>query len=78
MKLSPTWRRAWRRFSVQAMGWALMFIGWWQADAAPDIKAIITPAGGLAIVSCLLVAGIIGSIIDQPSVTTPQKPRGEM
>ena len=71
MKLSPTWRRAWRRFSVQAMGWALAFIGWWQSNVSPDLKAVITPAGALGIIAVLLLAGIAGSVIDQPSVTRP-------
>jgi len=73
MKLSPTWRRAWRRFSVQAMGWALGFMGWWALDAHPKWKALITEPGGLAIVALLMVAGIVGSLIDQPSVTRPDE-----
>lgn len=73
MKLSPDVRRVGRRFSFQAMGWGLAFLGWWASDTAPDLKATIGTTGALAIIAFLLVAGMVGSCIDQPSTKVPPK-----
>ena len=69
MKLVDNWRSLWRAFSMQAMGYAVTFIGWWVTPVGDDLKAAITVHGALAILAVLIVAGMIGRAIDQPSVT---------
>ena len=67
MKPIPNWRRAWRMFSVQAQASAVAVLGGWQA-MPDDLRATI-PAGIVVSVSvALLVAGIVGRLIDQPKV----------
>lgn len=68
MKLSPEWRRVWRRFSFNAMGWAAAGIGAWNSGAVPqEWKDYIgTPVAVWTLVG-LLVLGMFGSVIDQPS-----------
>lgn len=74
MKLSPEWRRVWRRFSFNALGWAAAGIGAWQSGAVPqEFKDYIgTPLAVWALMG-LLVLGMVGSVIDQPGTRTPQK-----
>ena len=70
-RLIPNWRKAWRMLSIQAQTAALAVIGGWQA--LPDDLRSVIPAGmvfGLAMF--LLVAGIIGRLIDQPKTREPQ------
>jgi hypothetical protein len=68
MKLHKDWKRAWRRISVQCMTYALAFLGWWQSDVGDDFKAVIGTKVALLIIVCLLIAGIVGSAIEQPKV----------
>jgi hypothetical protein len=61
-------KKVWRRISVQCMGWALGFLGWWESPVGDDLKAVIGTKVALLIIVCLLVAGIVGSAIEQPKV----------
>lgn len=72
VKLSPTWRRVWRRYSFNAMGWGLGFLAWWESDAAPDLKAAIGVQGALLILAALLALGMVGSVLDQPKTRNPE------
>jgi len=64
MALVPDARRAWRWFSMQAMGWAVALQGAWvfipddlKARAGEDLAAWVT--------GVLLVLGMIGRLVDQ-------------
>lgn len=72
MKLSPTWRRAWRRFSFQALGWSLAGIAGWQA-LPQEFKDYIGTGLAVWALGILLVLGMIGSVIDQPSTRTSKE-----
>jgi hypothetical protein len=61
-------KKIWRRISVQCMGWALGFLGWWESPVGDDLKAVIGTKVALLIIGFLLVAGIVGSAIEQPKV----------
>lgn len=67
MQLVPNWRRMWRAFSVQAMTLALAIQGAW-AGVPDELKANIPPKLVLWITVGLLVAGIVGRMVDQPKV----------
>jgi hypothetical protein len=66
MKLHKDWKLVWRRISVQCMGYALGFLGWWESPIGNDLKAVIGTKVALLIIVCLLIAGIVGSAIEQP------------
>jgi hypothetical protein len=64
-RLIPNWRRAWRMFSMQAMGWgAAMLTGW--PLIPDDLRATVDPALYMRIAAALLVAGMFGRLIHQP------------
>ena len=63
----PNWRRAWRMFSVQAQALALAILGAWQV-MPEDLKTAIPPGAVFWCAMGLLVAGIIGRLVDQPAV----------
>jgi hypothetical protein len=65
--LIPNWRRAWRMFSVQAQALALAVIGGWQA-MPDDLRTVVPPEAVFGLAMVLLVAGIVGRLIDQPKV----------
>lgn len=65
MKLIPNWRRAWRMFSVQAQALALAVLGGWQA-MPDDLRAVVPASVVFGVAMVLLVAGIVGRLIDQP------------
>jgi hypothetical protein len=65
MKLSPHWRRAWRRFSFQSLGWSLAGLAAWP-NLPADLKAEIPPQVAVWALGLLLALGLIGSVIDQP------------
>lgn len=71
MKISPEWRRVWRRFSFNALGWALAGIAGWQT-APQEFKDVIGPERAVWALGILLVLGMVGSVIDQPKVRTPK------
>lgn len=64
-RLIPNWRRAWRMLSVQAQAAALAVIGGWQA-LPDDMRAAVPQSAVYGLAMGLLVAGIIGRLIDQP------------
>lgn len=68
MKLVENWRRMHRAFSVQAMALAAAIQGAWPS-IPEDLKAHL-PSGIVHWVSlALLVAGILGRLVDQGSIT---------
>lgn len=67
MQLIPNWRQAWRMFSVQAQAVALAVMGAWQV-MPDDLRGRVPAWAVLTVAMVLLVAGIIGRLIDQPSV----------
>lgn len=65
MKLVNNWRRLWRAFSVQAMALAAAIQGVW--PTIPDEMRAVLPPNVVHWVSLvLLVAGIVGRMVDQP------------
>lgn len=72
-RLIPNWRRAWRMASVQAQTAALAVIGGWQA-IPDDMRATVPTWMMLTLAMLLLVAGIIGRLIDQPKTRGPDDP----
>lgn len=73
MKLIPNWRHAWRMFSVQAMAIAAAIQAAWPTIPG-DLKSAI-PANVVHWVSLvLLVAGIAGRLVQQPSAQTATEP----
>jgi hypothetical protein len=65
MRLVPYWRRLWRAFSVQAMTLAAAIQGVWPTIPV-DMKATIPPNAVHWVSMLLLIAGILGRMIDQP------------
>lgn len=73
MKLHKDAKLIWKRISVQCMGWALGFLGWWQGlEVGNDLKAAIGTKWALVILVTLLVVGIIGSAIEQPGARSKE------
>ncbi len=72
MKLSPDVRRVWRRFSFQAMGWAVGGLLAWPnlPQAFQDYIGVRTAVWTLGL---LLVAGMVGSCLDQPKTKVPKE-----
>lgn len=68
MNLIPNWRRAWRMLSVQIPAINAAFIATWASIPAKFQDAYPLP-WALATVLVLLVLGIVGRLIAQPSVT---------
>lgn len=66
-RLIPNWKRAWRMFSVQAQALAVAVLGGWQA-LPDDLRASIPPWAVVTLATGLLLAGIVGRLIDQPRV----------
>lgn len=66
-RLIPNWRRAWRMFSVQAQALVMAVLGGWQA-LPDDLRASIPPWAVVTLATALLLAGIVGRLIDQPQV----------
>lgn len=70
MKLIDEWKSAWKMLSVQAMGAALAIQGAWP-EIPTDLKAQL-PQHLVHWVSIgLLVLGIAGRLVKQPSVQAP-------
>lgn len=64
IKLIDEWHKAWRWFSVQAMGLAIALQGAWAA--VPDSLQVAVPHGIVTgITMTLLVLGIAGRMVDQ-------------
>ena len=64
MKLVPNARRAWRWFSVQAMAISTAILATWAA-VPDDLKASIPAEWVMVGAAVLMVAGIIGRLVDQ-------------
>jgi|JI8StandDraft_1071087.scaffolds.fasta_scaffold10296_7 hypothetical protein len=67
-KLIPQWRRAWRMYSVNAMGWGAAMLAAWPA-IPEDLKATLSPDWYMRAVAFLLVSGIVGRLFIQEKVT---------
>ena len=82
MKLIDNWTRAWRMLSVQAMALAAAVQGAWPL-LPPDLRDALPPNVVNWVSLVLLVAGIVGRLVQQPAVqpapgfaaTHPQEPR---
>lgn len=68
MKLVPQWRKALRMFSVQAMVLAGVIQGAW-VELPPEMKASISDDWMRYITIALMVAGVIGRLVVQPTVS---------
>lgn len=66
MNLVPNWRKGWRMFSIQAQALALATLGSWQA-LPEDLKAVIPADVVFWCAMGMLVAGIVGRLVDQPT-----------
>lgn len=67
-KLIPQWKRCLRMFSVQAMVLAGAIQGAWVA-LPPEMKASISDDWMRYITIALMVAGVIGRLVVQPTVS---------
>lgn len=67
MKLIANWRQCLRMFSVQAQSLNLVGIAAWMA-LPDDMRAVVHPSVVFALAMCLLVLGIVGRLIVQPSL----------
>lgn len=68
MKLIRNWRKVWRMFSVQAMAVATAVQGTWVL--IPDeMKATLPEFMIQGVTMTLLVLGIVGRLVVQPSVS---------
>ena len=68
MKLIPQWKKALRMFSVQAMVLAGAIQGAWVA-LPHEMKASISDDWMRYITIALMVAGVIGRLVVQPTVS---------
>lgn len=64
MKLIQDWRKAYRLFSVQAMGLSTAILGTWLV-LPDDWKATLPHWVGSAAAITTLIAGIAGRLVDQ-------------
>ena len=67
MRLIPNWRQAWLMFSVQVPALNAAFLATWAALPDKFQDALPLP-WVLGIAIALLVLGVVGRLIDQPSV----------
>lgn len=67
MKLIDNWKRAHRMLSIQAMTLAAAIQGAWPA-MPEDLKTALPPHLVHWVSIGLLVAGIVGRLLDQPKV----------
>lgn len=64
MKLIDEWRRSWRWFSMQSMGFATVLLGTWAA-LPDDLRAALPDWLVPAIAVCVLMLGIVGRLVAQ-------------
>ena len=64
MKLDPNWRQSWRWLSMHAMTLALAVQGAWLA-VPDDLRQVVPQWASYAITGVLLVAGLLGRLVDQ-------------
>lgn len=74
-KLIPQWRRAWRMVSVQCMALAAAVQAAWPM-IPEDVKATLPPPVINWVSLALLVAGILGRLVQQPKVHAPDNAAG--
>jgi hypothetical protein len=67
MKLIPEIKSAWKMFSIQAQTLALAILGAW-TTIPPELKSNLPPDLVYWMAMGLMVAGIVGRLIQQPSV----------
>ena len=67
MKLIDNARNAWRMFSVQAMGWAIVVQAAW-TELPPDLRDSLDASTVRYITIGLLVAGVLGRLVKQEAV----------
>lgn len=67
MKLIPEAKKAWRLFSIQAQALALSILGAWQV-LPEDLKSRLPEVWVTSLAMGLMVAGIVGRLIQQPSI----------
>jgi hypothetical protein len=65
MKLHKDWKRVWRRFSFQALGWGVAMLTGYSA-IPEDLQQVINTKLYMAGVALLLLIGMVGSCIEQP------------
>lgn len=70
MKLVDDWRKCWKWTSMHAMAAALAIQGAWVAIPA-ELQALVHPVVAHAITAVLLVAGILGRLVDQEKPDVP-------
>lgn len=63
-KLVPEWKRLWRSFSMQAMGFGTAALAAWPL-LPDDLRATVNPKYFMWGVGALLVAGMFGRAISQ-------------
>jgi hypothetical protein len=68
-KLIPHWRKSWRMLSVQFMTLAAALQGAW-ATIPTNLLASVPPWAVNAVTIGLLVAGILGRLVDQSEVSS--------
>lgn len=66
-RLIHNWKSCWRMFSVQMQAIAFAVLGTWQL-MSEDLKTTLHPQLVQGVAMALLIAGIIGRLIDQPKV----------
>lgn len=74
LRLSPDVKRVWRRFSFNALGWAAAGLAAWP-NLPQSFQDYIGVRNAVWALGILLVAGMVGSCIDQPKTRNPQPPK---
>lgn len=68
MKLVQNWKTSWKWMSMHAMAYALAIQGAWMAIPA-EMQSLIHPIIAHVVTAFLLVAGIVGRLVDQTKKT---------
>lgn len=64
--LHPNWKQSWKWFSVHSMAISIALLGAW--TAMPDtLQQSLSPKAIKTITIVILVSGIVGRVIKQPS-----------
>ena len=76
VRLSPHWRRVWRRLSFQSLSWSLAGLTGWQS-LPEDLKTEISPRLAVWVLGGLLLFGLAGSVVDQPKAWASDDRKGD-